>query len=73
MVTTSERDGLGLVLGVLLGGSPRGSGKLEAFLVGNVGLLGLELGKLVLHVLVVGGGLALLGTDSTGLLGRHCV
>lgn len=67
----TEED-LGLVLGVLLGRGPRGSSELEALLVGEGRLLGLELSELVLHVLVVGGGLALLGTSSTGLLGRHC-
>ena len=64
---------LSLVLGVLLGRGPGGGGELEALLVGNGRLLGLELGELFLHVLVVSGGLALLGTSSTGLLGRHCV
>lgn len=62
---------LGLVLGVLLGRGPRGGGELEALLVGDGRLLGLELGELFLHVLVVSGRLALLGTSSTGLLGRH--
>lgn len=68
----ANKNNLGLVLRVLLGRSPRGGSKLEAFLVSNGGLLGLELGELVLHVLVVGGGLALLSTSSTRLLGRHC-
>lgn len=64
---------LGLVLGVFLGSSPGGGGKLEAFSVGDVGLFSLKLGKLVLHVLVVGTDLALLGASSgsSGFLRGH--
>lgn len=56
------------VLGVLGGGLPAGSDLLEGILVVEAGLLGLDLGELSLHELVVGG--QLLGTTGGGLLGR---
>ncbi len=67
----NEGTCLGLVLGVLLGAGPGGGSELETLPVLELRLLGLELGELFLHVLVVSRGLALLGTSSTGLLGRH--
>jgi hypothetical protein len=53
---------LGVVLGVLGRVLPAGSDLLEGILVVEGGLLGLDLGKLGLHELVVGG--QLLGTTA---------